>query len=568
MFFKGFRSGATEKDSTENNAIEPIVPIVRTKETGPDDDNEASDETGESSETSSDESSGSSETEDLNNEPAAKPARSTAPKAPAIPDKLRLDHIFNDKVLQDIAKERQIGYQLCCETDLITKLIKRDGAIDLICNKWNTSRKTVRSYEYQIDDLEKEIKNYESAFKSFQTAINVKDNSIKKLEKDLYETKYEYSNNNDTIDADMISAKCDIYYNLFIRLYDKLTITKKRLDLYQNYLKTINSLIQLSVITLSIASSFIQALDSKTYEIFFNADSLDTYNNISEIAQLTNHNSDIKESNYSSIVSIVTLSVSTYSALVIAAERHFSFQQRETNVEKLKESYTEPINRIRSNLELLRPWRYTNYYMKNGTDRRYKYVKDYTTIQTNYPKQSKKNKQKYISGKSLSDYSIENDTMSESSDKIETIHDSKETKDTNLQFDDDRKKEWFSTVGKLDREYSHVVDVKKELDTSLEKMIGVKILKNYQRPAPRKIRDEKLKNIKLLEKHANKDRFIYNWCCCVINHWFCCKRKEVNHTYDEDDMNYIEDIIDTKILNKQHTSGIKHDKHLKMKEEV
>ena len=30
--------------------------------------------------------------------------------------------------------------------------------------------------------------------------------------------------------------------------------------------------------------------------------------------------------------------------------------------------------------------------------------------------------------------------MSESSDKIETIHDAKETKDTNLQFDDDRKK--------------------------------------------------------------------------------------------------------------------------------
>ena len=36
--------------------------------------------------------------------------------------------------------------------------------------------------------------------------------------------------------------------------------------------------------------------------------------------------------------------------------------------------------------------------MKNGTDRRYKYVKDYTTIQTNYPKQSKKNKQKIYFG--------------------------------------------------------------------------------------------------------------------------------------------------------------------------
>ena len=67
----------------------------------------------------------------------------------------------------------------------------------------------------------------------------------------------------------MIEYKCDVYYNLFIRLYDKLTVTKKRLDLYQTYLKRINSVIQLSVIILSIASSFIQALDSTNYDIFF-----------------------------------------------------------------------------------------------------------------------------------------------------------------------------------------------------------------------------------------------------------------------------------------------------------
>ena len=48
----------------------------------------------------------------------------------------------------------------------------------------------------------------------------------------------------------MIEYKCDVYYNLFIRLYDKLTVTKKRLDLYQTYLKRINSVIQLSVIIL------------------------------------------------------------------------------------------------------------------------------------------------------------------------------------------------------------------------------------------------------------------------------------------------------------------------------
>ena len=77
-----------------------------------------------------------------------------------------------------------------------------------------------------------------------------------------------------------------IYYNLFIRLYDKLTVTKKRLDLYQLFLKRINSGIQLSVITLSIASSFIQALDSKNYEIFFNSDT--DLNNLNNSNTLTN----------------------------------------------------------------------------------------------------------------------------------------------------------------------------------------------------------------------------------------------------------------------------------------
>ena len=84
----------------------------------------------------------------------------------------------------------------------------------------------------------------------------------------------------------------------------------------------------------------------------------------STLQSIPSYDGDIEKSTYSSTVSIATLSISTYSALVIAAERHFSFQQRETNVEKLS-SYTEPINRIRSNLEMIRPWRYKSYYMNH-----------------------------------------------------------------------------------------------------------------------------------------------------------------------------------------------------------
>ena len=144
---------------------------------------------------------------------------------------------------------------------------------------------------------------------------------------------------------------------------------------------------------------------------------------------------------YKSTIGIVTLSISTYSALVITNERHFSFQQRETKVEKLKESYAEPINRIRTNLELIRPWRYKSYYMKTGE-------------------------------KGIDKSDIDKDDIDKnSSDK--------------LVMDDDRKKNWIAMVDKLDSEYIHIVDVKK-LDTSLDKIISIKTIKSYQKNVPRK----------------------------------------------------------------------------------
>lgn len=329
--------------------------------------------------------------------------------------------------------------------------------------------------------------------------IEYKRNHIESLENDneSLSTKYQdikrsYETGENGIDMRMIESKCEVYYNLFIRLYDKLTITKKRLDLYQTYLKRINSVIQLSVITLSIGSSFIQALDSTNYEIFLSADT--TINS----TEYTNYETEMDQSTYSSIVDIVTLSVSTYSALVIAAERHFSFQQRETNVEKLKESYAEPINRIRTNLELIKPWRYKSYYMKT---------------------------------------------------KEETFINDDETteKHSVLCIDDNKKNKWSSMVEKLDSEYVHIVDVKKELDTTLDKIISVKTIKSYQNDAPRKRRDNDLENINNMENHINSSNFINSW-------WsFCkCKRREINHSYDEEDANNIEDIDKINNLNKLH----------------
>jgi len=390
----------------------------------------------------------------------------------------------NDNIIRlrdEINTVKNDYYKLKMEKDNEINLLKKDNE-QLIMKKDN-----------EIKTIENEIQKLSDGYGvrfEHEKKLMEKQNEIDTLEKNNEE------NNKSKIDMNMIKSKCDVYYNLFIRLYDKLTITKKRLDLYQTYLKRINSAIQLSVITLSIGSSFIQALESTNYEILFTTDS--GYN----VTEYTNYETEIDNSTYSSTVGIITLSISTYSALVIAAERHFSFQQRETNVEKLKESYAEPINRIKTNLELIRPWRYKSYYMKTDSDK-------------------------------------------------------KNTEITNkLVIDDDRKKKWISMIDKLDSEYTHIVDVKKELDTSLDKLISIKTIKSYQQHVPRKKRDIKEENITDMEKHSNSNNFMYNWWFnCFLNCWKC-RCRQVNHTYDEEDLNHIEDREEIDKINVTHETEL------------
>ena len=94
-------------------------------------------------------------------------------------------------------------------------------------------------------------------------------------------------------------------------------------------------------------------------------------------------------------------------------------------------------------------------------------------------------------------------------------------------------------VDKLDKEYTHIVDVKKELDTSLEKMINVKVIKKYEKHVPR-IQRELLQDIADKEKRKQKKK---RWC-----KWFC-KGRDVDHTFDEDDLNRMEDNIETIRIN-------------------
>ena len=64
-----------------------------------------------------------------------KKAKKPIPKPPPFPEKYRVVNIIDDQALDEVAKERKNGYQECDKAELHTRVVKRDGLIDLILNK-------------------------------------------------------------------------------------------------------------------------------------------------------------------------------------------------------------------------------------------------------------------------------------------------------------------------------------------------------------------------------------------------------------------------------------------------
>ena len=55
-----------------------------------------------------------------------------------------------------------------------------------------------------------------------------------------------------------------------------------------------------------------------------------------------------------------------------------------------------------------------------------------------------------------------------------------------------------------------------------------------------------------MEKHSNSNNFMYNWWInCFLNCWKC-RCKQVNHSYDEEDLNHIEDREEIEKINVTH----------------
>lgn len=319
--------------------------------------------------------------------------------------KQRINEMEKEQYTEYIARKRQhqrkLAIKLQEKRDELHKLIKHkrmiDDRLEYITDEEGSDRELDESGDPDFDpDFDSE----------FDYNFNSKDNKKEKF------------------NFQSIPQKVAVYDGLLETINEELMAIKNGLDSYEMYLHKINSFVQLSVIILSVASSFVQALNSKTYEIIFGdpiTDPLSNPNsNITEIIENTigetsdnvaETNGAMDQDTYSKIVPVVTLSISTYSALVISTERHFSFEAREGNVNNLKGLYAELISRIRYQRELLDPWKLPDYYQDQSTE---------------------------------------------------------------------KKRSWYATVKNIDQEYCHIIDIKRELFTAYEKIVNTGVYDKYR----------------------------------------------------------------------------------------
>ena len=212
------------------------------------------------------------------------------------------------------------------------------------------------------------------------------------------------------LDEENIPGKIQLYLRLLDDLFYKTNLTKKRLDMYHQRLHRINSVIQLSVIYISAAGSFVQALSSRTYEIIFPEDtspnSTETFSSEGRIDQST----------FSEMIPIITLSITTYSSMVIAGARHLKIEEREGNIANLRDRFSELVSRIKYHIDILRPWTKHEYYKQ----------------------------------------------------------------DTNK----DKPHEWVTLLKRIDKEYLHIIDIRRELYVNYHKLVNNAVYRRYLKKIP------------------------------------------------------------------------------------
>lgn len=224
-----------------------------------------------------------------------------------------------------------------------------------------------------------------------------------------------------------IEKKVLIYKGLLKCLLKKCKLAKNKLDMFHSTLYRINSIIQLTVIWFSATSTFLQALMTGD-------------NNSSPNIELDNSTgveSIIEQENYITFLDTTTLAITSYSSLIISFARHFKIEERLGNVSNLIERFAEIISRIQYNLELLKPWQNLN--------RVTSAMGDESPI---IPSEG---------GGGGGGEGGGGDGTKE------------------------KEKEWITTEANIKKEYLHILDIKKELFTSYEKIIGMSIYRKYKK---------------------------------------------------------------------------------------
>ena len=399
------------------------------------------------------------------------------------------------------------------ENLILQQTLENNRNIEELSNQNNNEIKNLKiNFEKKNNDLnnlEKEIEKYKNEIENYKMKlehkeeIHQKDIEILILEEEKKNLKSEiFDLDESKIDSEMIRSKTIVYNNLFVGLGDELEVKKKILDKYYKRYRRLNASIQLTIIYFSIFSSFLQALDVNLYNVLFGIDDfIFTINNytLNNITYLEKEYESNIEENFNLYIDGYTLFISMYTAFLIACERHYKFQQKENSIEILKDGYSEPISLVNNSIQELRPWLYKQYYMKSIT-----HEYDYDDFEIN-------------------------------------------KKFNELNLDSEKMKDWMAFLIKIDKQFQHIIELKKALDSSYGKLINLdnkieKKLKkndtiselNYKSHLPSlnykyKYNSAQVKHIKQIIKEEVKSekRFIR---CKLFKY-----KKKNNEIFDKDD---------------------------------
>ena len=132
-----------------------------------------------------------------------------------------------------------------------------------------------------------------------------------------------------------VKAKIELYFKLFTCISQHTKKRKEGLNLYYSWLNTIHFCVNVSIITLSASSTFIQSL--------------------------------FHESEQNEFIKILLLSITTYSGLSLAITKFYKLDEKKEHTNSLRDRFTELSTRIKYHIDSLEPWNFESHYKNENT---------------------------------------------------------------------------------------------------------------------------------------------------------------------------------------------------------